>query len=62
MRVLREQGPEFGWELLGYCPECKESIWWNEDMLKCRSNCVCDLGTGCGYFGVTAEGREEIQQ
>ena len=59
MRDIRERRPEFEPQLLGYCPGCKESIWWEEDMLRCKSNCVCDLNTGCGYFGVTAEGREE---
>lgn len=43
--------------LLGYCPRCKEALWydWDEDF--CSSDCVCNPQTRCK--DLIAQRREE---
>ena len=44
-------------KLLGYCPRCKEALWydWDEDF--CSSDCVCNPQTRCK--DLIAQRREE---
>lgn len=51
---------EFQPQLLGFCPDCKEAIWFNEDEGKCKSKCVCPRGTDCNDFLV--DGKDFIEE
>jgi hypothetical protein len=35
------------WQLLGYCPGCKEEIYYNWESDTCNSSCSCDRHTTC---------------
>lgn len=35
------------WQLLGYCPGCKEEIYYNWESDTCNSGCSCDRHTTC---------------
>lgn len=47
------------WQLLGYCPGCKNELYynWYEDL--CESACSCDRHTNCRQLLQKREEEEE---